>query len=224
LVEKTYRVLLTASIIGALALGRFPSPEPGARRGWRFSIIVTAWWVGCALQCPQAARLPPHPARAQTGVGGGGGGVPAGFGGACSKCRLFSPGAGRCAFRPPPPLSPVRGSRRCQQPPVPVPSASASASAFCFLLQQCNTVQVKCKKQEARSYQLPEARSQKALQSEARARSQKPAASERRQCSGRPAAPGQQPAVTTQPLRRGSSPLQLAASPYGTRARSGTPL
>jgi hypothetical protein len=30
--------------------------------------------------------------------------------------------------------------------------------------------------------------------------------------------------VTTQPLRRGSSSLQLAASPYGTRARSGTPL
>jgi hypothetical protein len=31
--------------------------------------------------------------------------------------------------------------------------------------------------------------------------------------------------VTTQPLRRrGSSSLQLAASPYGARARSGTPL
>jgi hypothetical protein len=31
------------------------------------------------------------------------------------------------------------------------------------------------------------------------------------------------PCATTQPLRRGSSSLQLAASPYGTRARSGTP-
>ena len=71
--KKDVLILLTVSQIGALALGRFPSPEPGARRGWRFSIIVTAWWVGCALRCPQA-RLPPHPARAQTGVGGGGGG------------------------------------------------------------------------------------------------------------------------------------------------------
>jgi hypothetical protein len=30
--------------------------------------------------------------------------------------------------------------------------------------------------------------------------------------------------VAAQPLRRGSSPLQLAAPPYGTRARGGTPL
>ena len=96
--------MLTASNIGALALGRFPSPEPGARRGWRFSIIVTAWWVGCALRCPQA-RLPPHPARAQTGVGGGGGGFQPGLAVRAQNIGFLAQVlAGALCARPPPAL------------------------------------------------------------------------------------------------------------------------
>ena len=96
--------MLTVTNIGALALGRFPSPEPGARRGWRFSIIVTAWWVGCALRCPQA-RLPPHPARAQTGVGGGGGGVQPGLAVRAQNMGFLAQVlAGALCARPPPAL------------------------------------------------------------------------------------------------------------------------
>jgi hypothetical protein len=68
LFEKTYRVLLTASNIGALALGRFPSPrswsaEPGGRRGWRFLLfnycnglvgrVRPAMSAGSPVACPR---------------------------------------------------------------------------------------------------------------------------------------------------------------------------
>jgi hypothetical protein len=62
----------------------------------------------CDVRRLACTRTRPAHKRGWAGAGGG----PAGFGGACSKYRLFSPGAGsagRCALRPPPPRSPPPG-------------------------------------------------------------------------------------------------------------------
>jgi hypothetical protein len=68
-----------------------------------------------AMSAGSPAAPAPGP-RTNGGGRGRGGGFQPGLAvcGVCSKYRLFSPpGAGRCAFRPPPPrLSPVRGSCR----------------------------------------------------------------------------------------------------------------
>jgi hypothetical protein len=72
----------------ALALGRFPSPEPGAgaRRGWRFSIInYCNGLVGRVRPAMSAGSPAPAPGPRTNGGGREG----AGGGGASSSSRVW---------------------------------------------------------------------------------------------------------------------------------------
>ena len=64
--------------------------------------------VGCALRCPQA-RLSPHPVRAQTGVGGGGGGFQPGLAVRAQNIGLLAQVLADALFARPPPALPRPG-------------------------------------------------------------------------------------------------------------------
>ena len=104
--QKGRADMLTVSNIGALALGRFPSPEPGARRGWRFSIVVTCnGLVGRVRPAMSAGSPAPAPGPRTNGGGRGRGGVQPGLAVRAQNIGFLAQVlAGALCARPPPAL------------------------------------------------------------------------------------------------------------------------
>jgi hypothetical protein len=100
-----------SAVVGVLALGRFPSPQPGrGPSGMALSFNCCNGLAGgsgaCALprgevRRPACPRTRPAHKRGWAGAGRVQPGLAARA--QSSKFKLLSPSAGRCAFRPPPP-------------------------------------------------------------------------------------------------------------------------